>query len=179
MTDTPEVPKGLRPANENPWYVLMTLHGEQKGEEIDWDVHEENRRAWNAWAGQSLGSEKLWKIADQFFNGNNSEIDGWRKLHGEIERRFKARGHSTSLPRPTESVNLSRLEIDAHLVLDGMIFDSDLCVTKAKVARDLSGVEVVSSVGLICRRLRLAGLHAGTKCSSKAISLQLKQSLRS
>jgi len=51
MTDAPETPEGLRPANENPWYILMTLYGEQEGEEIDWELHEKNRRAWNAWAG--------------------------------------------------------------------------------------------------------------------------------
>ena len=42
--------EGLKPANENPWYVLMTLHGEQEGEEIDWELHERNRATWNAWA---------------------------------------------------------------------------------------------------------------------------------
>ncbi len=36
-----EQPK-LRPANENPWYLLATLHGKQSGEErgeIDYDLH--------------------------------------------------------------------------------------------------------------------------------------------
>ena len=40
----------LTPANANPWYVLMTLYGEQTGEEVDLALHEKNRAAWNAWA---------------------------------------------------------------------------------------------------------------------------------
>lgn len=39
------------PANQNPWYVLMTLYGEQTGEEIDNALHDKNREAWNSWAG--------------------------------------------------------------------------------------------------------------------------------
>jgi hypothetical protein len=42
MTDpTPEPAPDhpLTPANQNPWYVLATLYGEQEGEEIDHDLH--------------------------------------------------------------------------------------------------------------------------------------------
>ena len=45
----------LKPANENPWYVLMTLYGEQEGAFFDLDLHERNREAWNAWAGSQIG----------------------------------------------------------------------------------------------------------------------------
>ena len=49
-TPSPEQPK-LTPANRNPWYILMTLHGEQpEGAEAwryDEVLHENNRRDWN------------------------------------------------------------------------------------------------------------------------------------
>jgi len=48
----------LTPANQNPWYVLMTLYGEQDGKEIDWVLHEKNRCAWSAWAGKDLETEQ-------------------------------------------------------------------------------------------------------------------------
>ena len=51
-------PVALTPANENPWYVLMTLYGEQTGEWIDWKLHEKNRAAWNAWACQTMSDEE-------------------------------------------------------------------------------------------------------------------------
>lgn len=46
MTDEIE----RRPASENPWYVLMTIAGEQ-GARIDWDLHGRNRRFWHGWIG--------------------------------------------------------------------------------------------------------------------------------
>ncbi|WP_027258179.1 pentapeptide repeat-containing protein [Leisingera aquimarina] len=64
MRDETEAPapaapqRELKPANENPWYVLMTLYGEQKGDEIDWDLHEKNRQVWNAWAVR--GAPQRW-----------------------------------------------------------------------------------------------------------------------
>ena len=68
-TRPPETPEGLRPANENPWYILMTLYGEQKGEEVDRELHEKNRRAWNAWSGHALNAEEREAAA------KSSEID--------------------------------------------------------------------------------------------------------
>jgi hypothetical protein len=53
----------LKPANENPWYVLMTLYGEQDGEEIDGELHEKNRAAWNAWACQGMTEEERQEAA--------------------------------------------------------------------------------------------------------------------
>ena len=136
-TRPPETPEGLRPANENPWYILMTLYGEQEGEEIDRELHEKNRRAWNAWAGQNLPTEKMWEVARLVSDGNSSEIDSWNKLRGEIERVFVERGQSLPyLPRPQQTVDLSQIEVDGHLILDGMFVYSDLAVTQTKVARD-------------------------------------------
>ena len=50
-------------ANENPWYCLATLHGEQRGTEIDHDLAARNRVAWNRWMaagrlGPRLGDEQ-------------------------------------------------------------------------------------------------------------------------
>ena len=35
----------LTPANQNPWYVLMTLYGEQEGEAVVLQLDEDNRAA--------------------------------------------------------------------------------------------------------------------------------------
>ena len=42
----------LRDANMNPWYVLMTLYGEQEGERVDKELQAKNRAVWNAWSCQ-------------------------------------------------------------------------------------------------------------------------------
>jgi hypothetical protein len=45
------------PANENPWYVLATIHGEQDGDGIDWDLHAKNRTTWNRFMAVALDEE--------------------------------------------------------------------------------------------------------------------------
>jgi uncharacterized protein YjbI with pentapeptide repeats len=39
----------LKPASQNPWYVLATVAGEQNDLLIDKELHARNRRYWNAW----------------------------------------------------------------------------------------------------------------------------------
>lgn len=59
MSDAETPP--LRPANENPWYCLATLHGEQQlNDRSDWDreLAEKNRLAWNRWAGDMTEEER-------------------------------------------------------------------------------------------------------------------------
>ena len=58
---------GLKPANENPWYVLMTLYGEQVGDEVHQALHARNRRVWNGWASQGLGEAEraAWDRVDE------------------------------------------------------------------------------------------------------------------
>jgi len=80
---------GLRLANKNPWYILMTLYGEQEGEEIDWALHEENRRAWNAWSGQALSAEER-EGAAKSSKIEVTELEAWEDLSEDIKTRFKA-----------------------------------------------------------------------------------------
>ncbi len=75
----------LKPANENPWYVLMTLFGEQDGDEIDWDLHEKNMEVWNAWACQDMEAARRRELADKL------ELD-YAKLTGWEGRRPKGAG---------------------------------------------------------------------------------------
>jgi hypothetical protein len=46
----------LRPANDNPWYCLATLHGEQSV--IDDELASKNRIAWNCWIATALSDEE-------------------------------------------------------------------------------------------------------------------------
>ena len=61
----------LRPANENPWYVLMTLYG---------DAYGKNRKVWNSWAAQvltdeeKLAYEELGRVDKRDSHGGSSVI---------------------------------------------------------------------------------------------------------
>ncbi len=120
----------LKPANENPWYVLMTLYGEQEGEEIDWELHEKNRRAWNAWAGQAL-SDKQKKHCAESSGIDVAELSAWRDLQDEIKRRHKeawesknAEGIYPGLPEAKDVVDLTQTAFSNTVVLKKTVFAS-------------------------------------------------------
>jgi uncharacterized protein YjbI with pentapeptide repeats len=79
--DATDKPK-LRPANENPWYVLATLHGEQHEQSARWhydsNLHAKNRRDWNKWSVAALDDKER-----QELRGRKSE-DG-RRIYSEDE----------------------------------------------------------------------------------------------
>ena len=52
--DKPE----LRPANENPWYCLATLHGEQPVDGWYSELTSKNRLAWNRWIATGISAEE-------------------------------------------------------------------------------------------------------------------------
>ncbi len=118
----PAAPKPeLKPANENPWYVLMTLYGED---------HEANRRAWNAWAGQALDVETR-KLVSGMTNVDVSELECWEAVKDNIRLRhletMRINGDNYSvpwLPEPTQLVELSELEFAEDIRCDGFVFPS-------------------------------------------------------
>ncbi|CUH99845.1 pentapeptide repeat-containing protein [Leisingera aquaemixtae] len=92
--EAPEAPaapqRKLTPANENPWYVLMTLYGEQEGEEIDVELSQRNRQAWNAWASKDLPEstrDRLQKKGLQMPPRDSWNKD-WDRIKQSFEREF-------------------------------------------------------------------------------------------
>ncbi len=131
MTDTPKAAEGLRPANENPWYILMTLYGEQEGEEIDWELLKKNRRAWNAWTGQALGTKERAAAAESS-EIEVAELDGWEELSEEIEARFAEEyqrrnpeaDNVPDLPDPKDLIDMSKTTFSKPVVLEKVLFAS-------------------------------------------------------
>jgi len=123
-----DVADGLKPANENPWYVLMTLYGEQEGEEIDWNLHEKNRRAWNAWIViHFLQSEmddlarychSIWLEVQEYLarHSDNSEV----RIH--ITELYKIRLNNRIFPLPEPS----NLDFSNMILPDGISFDKHI-----------------------------------------------------
>ncbi|EBA15875.1 hypothetical protein RSK20926_14629 [Roseobacter sp. SK209-2-6] len=137
MRDETEAPapatpqRKLTPANENPWYVLMTLYGEQEGEQVDWKLHEKNRKAWNAWAGQGL-SEEARTAAIEKLKFEGSELEAWPAMASKIKIRFKKEFlrrnpgviSAPELPNCSERINVSNTYFANTLVLTQAIFVS-------------------------------------------------------
>ena len=75
----------LKDANTNPWYVLMTLYGEQEGRQVDYTVHAQNRAVWNAWSCQGLKADEAAKVANQT-EVDVAETRGWTEIADEMKR---------------------------------------------------------------------------------------------
>jgi|GEM_PF-2307958 len=120
--------RGLRPANQNPWYILMTLYGEQEGE-FRLDVHEKNRAAWNAWACQGMGSAAKEKIATKV-GVDPVELQGGLKREVEISGRHKRvwkERNGGDLPYPgmpsvEDGIDLREIKFSKPIMLDQMVF---------------------------------------------------------
>ncbi len=81
----------LKPANQNPWYVLATLHGEQPADAhphyFDFTLADRNREVWSRWAQDALDDAEK----------------------AELLRLFRARlgNNSAELPDPSEDYDFS------------------------------------------------------------------------
>ena len=145
----------LTPANENPWYVLMTLYGEQTGEEVDWSLHQKNRAAWNAWSCQAMTAEVQAAVAGSS-KVSEPEWRAWEELQGEIAAKHKAamlarNGAGFAYPGlpdvasdvDLESVHFERLVVLNHAVFsktvrfDGATFGGDAVFNSAIFSGDV------------------------------------------
>lgn len=99
--------------NSNPWYILMTLHGEQNGDCFDEELHRKNREAWNAWAGQSIDPRKLEEIA-KHLRVTTQELSEW----GNQKEAITSLHEAAMIERtgsPLEYPGLPSLEAGIHL----------------------------------------------------------------
>lgn len=108
---------GLRPAAENPWYVLATIYGEHEGSEIEVDVllAEQNAQAWNAWTTQGMTSDEL---ATRF--GEHAlqypGVGEWPELRADIRKRFAERLPGDELPDPTDDIDVEETQFPSTVI---------------------------------------------------------------
>jgi hypothetical protein len=57
----------LRRANDNPWYCLATMHGEQAMGDWDKELANNNRTAWNRWMAAALSDEQRTELVKNGF----------------------------------------------------------------------------------------------------------------
>jgi len=112
--NNPEKP-ALRQANENPWYCLATLHGEQPAEGWNQQLAEKNLTAWNRW------------------------LDGWTSAD---ERSFaeRARPLSFTKPDPNLAVDFSHTRFDCPVNFSGFVFPRHSDFQSATFSHDVKFV---------------------------------------
>jgi Pentapeptide repeats (9 copies) len=135
----------LTPANENPWYVLMTLYGEQDGEDVDSRLHQKNRAAWNAWACQNLSPAEREAVAESS-RVTVEELAGWEAQAEDITKRHEAAMRARNgagfsyrgLPGVDKLINLSRFTFAHRIHAIRMVFSGDVRFISAAFNRDAS-----------------------------------------
>ncbi|MCF2872458.1 pentapeptide repeat-containing protein [Octadecabacter sp. G9-8] len=154
------------PANENPWYVLMTLHGEQEIGALNSERHRDNREAWNTILQRGSGpmSDKARE------SGITLPPSGdWHKEHRSIEALWLAeyQSRNAGVEWPTEfsyetwPCDLSRLHFvrPVHLhgfflpkgaIFDGSNFSEGLMANTAFFGGRLSLIDATLKDDLKC-----------------------------
>ena len=117
----------LTPANDNPWYWLATLYGEQTGEDIDEELVKKNRIAWNRWVAEAFSAGNRIALLENGFN----EIE--LTLFSDIEKKehyvavLKRSGReSIALPKPSETVDFSSNRFDHSCSFVGYLFPTEV-----------------------------------------------------
>jgi hypothetical protein len=134
--------QALTPANANPWYVLMTLYGEQTGVEVDEELHEKNRAMWNAWSCQAMDDDARAAAAASSYV-TAAELSAWPALEAEVTKRHKAemlrrngKGFAyPGLPDVDAAVDLTRVAFAQPLVLSKAVFSGDTQFASATFSR--------------------------------------------
>ncbi|WP_165798860.1 hypothetical protein [Shimia abyssi] len=115
---------GLKPANEEPWYVLMTLYEQREWEDLDWELHEKNWRVWN----EGLSAEEQESAAEST-GIDVAELRGWDEAKVEIADRhaliWKARDGASDYPgRPSVKGEIDRSKTTARIYFATFIADA-------------------------------------------------------
>tara|TARA_R110002167_G_scaffold100794_7_gene262957 strand:+ start:21426 stop:23012 length:1587 start_codon:yes stop_codon:yes gene_type:complete len=173
----------LPDANTNPWYVLMTLYGEQEGEEVDVEVFKENRNVWNTLIQQiggtgcdrarvvitGLPSRDAWREQYKII-GNK-----WAKVYEERNgSKFPESFDIRSLPCDLSQLNFRNfVMLNGYFMPKGAIFDGStfahgiksqagfwggrLSLAECVFGGDVDVQGSVFSDGVNCRSARIKG----------------------
>lgn len=143
--------RALKPANENPWYVLMTLYGNPSGpnDTFNWALQRKNAVSWNLWIGRAVTSRQRRLLSDikhETDIPNRLSAKKRSEIRAAFEKRYlepsSAEGVVPPIPDPHDPVDLSFLILDQHLSTNGMIFPSGLNAARTRFLKgfSLSGV---------------------------------------
>ena len=134
----------LRPANENPWYVLMTLYGEQDGiddDKVDNVLHSKNLEAWNLWACRALTTAKRDELTaanavmptEGDWNEREQEISS--RFDDEMRRRNPTFQSVPTMPVPSLDPKLDNLLFEKKFVAQNFLFPVSASFNNSKFTK--------------------------------------------
>jgi hypothetical protein len=135
----PEADRQLKPANENPWYVLMTLFGVPIFPPNE-DQKLENTVVWNAWACQNMSVAQRKKLANNL-KLEPELIGDWEEIKEGVQLKFaqewasrNARGlKRPPLPSPDQNILLNDTDFGGGLYAQNAIFPSEVSFSHSRI----------------------------------------------
>jgi hypothetical protein len=126
----------LKPANQNPWYVLATVHGEQLGEFPDLYLHAQNQRIWNGWMCRWMSDGERAAAAEKL-GLPVSELKALTvKERSTLRQAFADRLPGVGLPDPHDPIDFRENHFPNRVVLMRYIFDCPTDFGFATFSRD-------------------------------------------
>jgi hypothetical protein len=147
----------LKDRNQNPWYILMTLFGEQVEERFDHTLSAENRHAWNSWVLTGVSDDEEREKLKRLAGWEEGKIESWQFEVTDIETLYRNEMRARNgaefdiprLPAPTAEIDCTRLEFQNALNIDGFIFPKAADFFESHFLARLHGRKAV--FGQICK----------------------------
>jgi len=135
--DTADQPaQELKPASQNPWYVLATVHGEQTDDVVDLELHAKNRRIWNGWACGHLPKEERERLAEEC-GVDAAEVQPWSDLERrKVSKEFCERlASDDAVPKSEEYIDFGNTRFQYTVCMSSLVFCGNVFFEEA----DLGG----------------------------------------
>jgi hypothetical protein len=116
----------LRRANDNPWYCLATIHGEQPADRVDYELADKNRVAWNRWIAAVLSDEQRAELVKNGFA--EAELVPLRpeERSALVSALAVRAGRESELPpEPTERPDFSFTHFDRTVYFEQFLFNQE------------------------------------------------------
>ena len=168
---THEPPRVPKPASQNPWYVLATIHGEQTEEGWNEEIAAKNRRIWNGWSCGHLPKAKRAELA-KLAKLDEAALEAWSETErAEVEKVFATgRGMGMTLPDPEAAVDFKDTHFETPLSMSQFVF-SQAAVFSLRHLRRVCVVRRrhVQRGCLVRQRQRSAGMRGSATPGSAAM----------
>lgn len=107
--------------NENPWYVLATIHGEQKKGEFCKELHEKNKTAWNSFLFEIIPLDRRSELRKLLGVGEGA-LGGWASDKQSMREMYQKRLEGREFPSPDSEISMVGLQFDKPFIASGFLF---------------------------------------------------------
>jgi hypothetical protein len=140
MSDTDKSETRIRRADDNLWFCLATLYGEEEaGSPVNYELRDKNRSAWNRWIAGALGDlQRAELLAKGFPESELKPLSPDEK--SAFYSAFAARIGGLP-PEPEHGVDFSHTHFNRKVVFDGFLFAPFLKARSARFSGDADFAE--------------------------------------